>query len=113
MLKTSLIQGGTCMPRTLLSSRRRPLVVALAGLGLAVSLGCVSSGKYKTLQAERDDLAAKNKGLQADVTAANQKNQTLASENSSITSEKDALQKKVSDMEARGKEMDTQLQRSA
>ncbi len=97
------------------SSRRaaRPAVAAAAallGVGFVLSAGCVSSGRYRTLEQERDALAIHNQALQGEVNAANQKGETLAQEKSSLASEKAALEQRLAQIEEQEKTLGSQLQ---
>src|SRR2546425_466360 len=57
----------------------------------ASSSGCVSSGKYRSLEQERDALAGRNQALQGEVNTANQKGDALTQEKTALASEKEAL----------------------
>lgn len=104
----------------LLHRTGRPVLVpvaALLGAGLLLSNGCVSSGKYRTLEQERDALAGKNQTLQANVDAANkrgddltQEKAALASEKSALASEKATLEQRLAELDAQQKTLGSQLQ---
>jgi chemotaxis protein MotB len=99
--------------RGLLQRTGRPLVVAagaLLGAGLMVSNACVSSGRYKTLEQERDALAGKNQTLRADLDAANQRSDGLTQEKAALASEKSALEQRLADLDAQQKTLGSQLQ---
>jgi chemotaxis protein MotB len=84
--------------------------VAIVVTVLALSAGCVSSGKYKSLQQERDALSARNQALQGDVSAANQKGEALAQEKSALAAEKAALEARLAQLEDQEKTLGSQLQ---
>jgi chemotaxis protein MotB len=84
--------------------------VALLFTVLALSAGCVSSGKYRSLEQERDALSARNQALQGDVNAANQKGETLAQEKSALASEKTALEARLAQLQDQEKTLGSQLQ---
>ncbi len=97
------------------SSRRaaRPAVAAAAallGVGFVLSAGCVSSGQFQSLQQERDALADRNKALQGQVDAANQKSGALAQEKSALASDKAALEQRLAQLEELQKTLGSQLQ---
>jgi chemotaxis protein MotB len=85
-------------------------IAALVAVVVALSAGCVSSGKYKSLQAERDALASKNQGLQEELKAANQKGEALAQEKSALDSEKKVLEGRLGQLEEQEKTLGSQLQ---
>jgi chemotaxis protein MotB len=87
----------------------RPAAVALVVTALAMSAGCVSSGKYKSLQQERDALSARNQALQGDVSAANKKGETLAQEKSALASEKETLEARLAQLQDQEKALGSQL----
>lgn len=89
----------------------RPAAVALLLTVLALSAGCVSSGKYRSLEQERDALSARNQALQGDVNAANQKGETLAQEKSALASEKAALEARLAQLQEQEKALGSQLQK--
>ena len=93
-------------------SRRpaRPVITVLLGAVLALSVGCVSSGKYESLQQERDALAGRNQALQGEVSAANQKGQSLEQEKSALASEKAALEERLAQLQEQEKTLGSQLQ---
>ena len=95
------------------SARRtaRPAAVALLLTVLALSAGCVSSGKYRSIEQERDALSARNQALQGDVNAANQKGETLAQEKSALASEKAALEARLAQLQEQEKALGSQLQK--
>ena len=85
------------------SSRRsaRPAVAAAAallGIGLALSTACVSSGRYRILEQERDALADRNKALQGDIDAAKQKSASLEEERTALATEKAALDQRLAQL---------------
>jgi len=102
--------------RTLASKSRaaRPAIaaVAVAVLGAGLALACVSSGKYKALQQDRDALAGRNQTLQGDLTAANSKTESLAQEKSALDTEKAAVEARLAEVEAREKALGSQLQQT-
>jgi chemotaxis protein MotB len=103
------------MLKPCVSSRRpaRPLIAAAAlllGAVSALSAGCVSSGKYRSLQEERDALASRNQALQGEVSAAMQKGDTLSQEKSALASEKEALEQRLSQLQEQEKTLGSQLQ---
>lgn len=85
-------------------------VAAFLGAGLMLSIGCVSSGKYKTLEQDRDALAARNKALQGAVYAANQRGDVLTQDKSSLAAEKAALDQRLAELDAQQKTLGSQLQ---
>jgi chemotaxis protein MotB len=108
-----------CVP----SGRRAPRAVAAAavfvGAGLLLSAGCVSSGKYKSLEKERNDLSGRNKALQGEVETANQKNDTLTQQNAALEQQKSGLESdraslsdRLSKLEEQGKSLGVQLQQN-
>ena len=95
---------------------RAVALATLVGAGLVLTIGCVSSGKYKTLQQEKDALASQNKDLQGQVSAGNQKNQTLQQEKSALEQQKSAaeadkaaLADKLAKLEEQGQSLGVQL----
>ncbi len=97
----------------LLQRTGRPLAVAavvLFGAGLMVSNACVSSGRYRTLEQERDALAGKNQTLRADVDAANKRGDDLIQEKTALASEKAALEQRLAELDAQQKTLGSQLQ---
>ena len=102
------------MPKPCVSAFRptRPVAaVSVCALVMAAALsnGCVSSGKYKSLQEERDALSARNQALQGDVAAANQKGDALAQEKSALATEKAALEARLAQLEEQEKTLGSQL----
>lgn len=102
------------MLKSCVSSRRTAhpeLAVAAVFFGavIASSAGCVSSGKYRTLQQERDALAGRNQALQGEVNAANQKGDTLAQEKSALASEKAALEDRLAQLQEQEQTLGSQL----
>jgi len=97
------------------SSRRpaRPAAAVLLAAVVALSAGCVSSGKYRSLEQERDALAGRNQTLQGEVTAANQKGETLTQEKSALASEKAALEARLAQLQEQEKALGSQLQEHA
>ena len=83
---------------------------ALAGVILALAAGCVSSGRYKSLEQERDALSDRNRALQGQVDAANQQGQTLAQEKSALAAEKQDLEQRLAQVQEQEKTLGTQLQ---
>ena len=105
--------------RDRLAQRALVLPAVLVAAGLLASAGCVSSGKYNTLEQERDGLAARNQDLQGQVTQASQKNSALEQEksgleqqNSTLQSDKAALADRLSKLEQQGQTLGSQLQQS-
>jgi len=101
------------MPRV--SSERpayRPATWAtvLAGAVVVLSTGCVSSGKYQSLQQERDALAGRNQALQGDLNAANQKNDTLTKEKTALEQQKGAAEADKADLAGRLAKIEEQAQ---
>ena len=105
------------------SDRLAPRAVAarvvLVGVGLVMSAACVSSGQYKSLQEERDAIAARNHDLQGQVSEANQKNEALQQEKSAleqqkaaVESEKAALADQLARLDEQGKALGSQLQQN-
>jgi chemotaxis protein MotB len=70
----------------------------------------VSSGKYKSLEQERDALAGRNQALQGEVSAANQKGQTLEQDKSALAKEKAALEDRLAQLQEQEKALGSQLQ---
>jgi chemotaxis protein MotB len=102
-------------PRLSFGPSSRPAIAAagaLLGIALALSAGCVSSGKYQSLQQERDALAGRNQTLQGQVDAANQKGATLAQEKSALAAEKESLEQRLAQVEEQQKTLGSQLQQS-
>jgi chemotaxis protein MotB len=77
---------------------------------LALSPGCVSSGKYKSLEEERNALSERNRALQNDVKAANDKGEGLAGEKSALETEKAALEARLAQLQEQEKTLGSQLQ---
>lgn len=100
------------MLKSHVSSRRpaRPAAAVLLGAVFALSVGCVSSGRYRSLEQERDALAGRNQTLQGEVNAANQKGETLAQEKSALASEKAALEARLAQLKEQEKALGSQLQ---
>ncbi len=103
MLKTRVCFGGPA---------RSAAAAALLVAGGLLSAGCVSSGSYRTLQEERDGLAARNQTLQGQLNAANQKGATLEQEKSALASEKAGLEQRLAQMEEQQKTLGSQLQQN-
>src|SRR5262245_59428370 len=93
---------------------RAATVAAAVILGTlcALASGCVSSGKYKALQQERDGLNSRNQALQKDLNAANEKGQALEKDKSALASDKAALEDRVAQMEEKQKTLGSQLQQN-
>ncbi len=83
---------------------------ALLGVALMLSNGCVSGGKYKSLEEERDALAGKNQALRGEVDAAGKRGDALTQEKSALESEKAALEKRLADLDAEHQALGSQLQ---
>jgi outer membrane murein-binding lipoprotein Lpp len=66
----------------------------------ALSAGCVSSGKYRTLEQDRDTLSTRNKALEGDLEAANRKNSALAQEKSAMAAEITDVEKRLAELQA-------------
>ena len=103
------------MLRPRASSRRttRPAIAAgmlLLGVAFAFSAGCVSSGKYQSLEQERDALAGRNQTLQGEVNTANQRSDTLTQEKSALASQKEALEQRLAQLQEQEKTLGSQLQ---
>lgn len=103
------------MPKPCVSAFRpsRPAAavsVCLLVMAVALSAGCVSSGKYKSLEEEKNALSARNQTLQGDVTAANQKGDTLAKEKTALATEKAALEARLAQLQEQEKALGSQLQ---
>lgn len=79
---------------------------------LVLSAGCVSSGKYKTLQQERDILAGQNETLQGEVKAASQRGDGLAQEKDALAAEKAALEERQARLDAQRQALGSQLEQS-
>ena len=97
------------------SSRRRGRLVlaaaaAILGVGFALSSGCVSSGKYRSLEQERDALAGRNQALQGEVATSNQKGDALTQEKTALASEKEALEQRLSQLQEQEKALGSQVQ---
>jgi len=100
-------------PRVSSHRPARPAAAVSACLlltAVVLSAGCVSSGKYKSLQQERDALSTRNQALQGDVSAANQKGDALAQEKSALATEKAALEARLAQLEDQEKTLGSQLQ---
>lgn len=105
--------GGNMLLMTGRSTRRAGRSTATAaylGAGLMLCLGCVSSGKYRTLEQDRDTLAARNKALQGTVDAANQRGDVLSQDKSSLEADKAALERRLAELDAQQKTLGSQLQ---
>ncbi|HKB07356.1 MAG TPA: OmpA family protein [Candidatus Polarisedimenticolia bacterium] len=93
----------------------RPATAAAAvilGTLLVLASGCVSSGKYKALQLERDGLDNRNRALQSDLKNANDKSQALEQEKGALASEKTALEERLAKMQEQEKALGSQLQQN-
>jgi len=91
----------------------RPAIAAAAallGAALASQAGCVSSGQFKSLEQERDALAARNQALQGEVTAANQKSESVAQQRDALATEKAALDRRLAQLQEQEKALGSQLQ---
>jgi chemotaxis protein MotB len=88
----------------------RRVAAALLGAGLMLSYGCVSSGRYKALEQDRDAIAGRLQASQAEVDAARKQGDALAQEKSALESEKAALEKRLADLDAQQQALGTQLQ---
>jgi len=82
----------------------------LLGVAFAFSAGCVSSGKYQSLEQERDALAGRNQTLQGEVNTANQRSDTLTQEKSALASQKEALEQRLAQLQEQEKTLGSQLQ---
>ena len=91
----------------------RPAAAVVLGAAIALSAGCVSSGKYRSLEEERDALAGRNQALQGEVSAANQKGETLTQEKSALASEKAALEARLARLQEQERALGSQLQQHA
>jgi len=100
-------RAGVCSRRA--SRSAIPAAAMIAGTVLALLTGCVSSGKYRTLEQERDALAGRNQTLQGEVSAANQKGDTLTQEKSALAAEKAALEDRLSQLQEQEKTLGSQL----
>src|SRR3989441_6102721 len=103
------------MQRPCVYSRRRVhTMIAAAAILLggvfALSSGCVSSGKYRSLEQERDALAGRNQALQGEVNTANQKGDALTQEKTALASEKEALEHRLAQLQEQEKTLGSQLQ---
>jgi chemotaxis protein MotB len=85
---------------------------AILSASFVLSLGCVSSGKYKTLQQERDLLSQQQQTLQGEVKAANERGDDLARQKEALVAEKTALEQRQAQLDAQQKALDAQLQQS-
>ncbi len=101
------------------ASRAVAFAAALIGAGFVLSAGCVSSGQYKSLQEERDTIVNRNQDLQGQVSAANQKSETLQQEKSVLEQEKTALETdkaaladRLARLAEQGKALGSQLQQN-
>lgn len=94
---------------------RRSLVAAMAllGAGLLLSAGCVSTGKYRTLEQERDALNGRTQALQGELDAATRRGDALDGEKNALAAEKAALEGRLSELDAQQKTLGSQLQQSA
>ena len=103
------------MLKSRVSSRRpaRPAAAVLLAAVVALSAGCVSSGRYRSLEQERDALAGRNQTLQGEVNAANQKGETLAQEKSALAAERAALEARLAQLQEQEKALGSQLQEHA
>ena len=91
----------------------RPAIAAgmlLLGTAFAVSTGCVSSGKYQSLEQERDALSSRIQALQGEVAAAKQKGDALAQDKTALASEKEALEQRLAQQQEQEKTLGSQLQ---
>src|SRR6185503_5586644 len=88
----------------------RPAAVAFIVAAIALSGGCVSSGKYKSLESERKALSDRNLHLQDELKAANEKGEGLAGEKSALAAEKAALEARLAQLQEQEKTLGSQLQ---
>jgi len=93
-------------------STRRAIAAGMMLLGAAfiVPVGCVSSGKYQSLQQERDALSSRIQALQGEIAAAKQKGDALAQDKSALASEKEALEQRLAQLQEQEKTLGSQLQ---
>lgn len=82
----------------------------LLGAGLVLSAGCVSGGKYTSLEQERDALASRGQSLKGELDAARQKSAALEQEKSALQEEKAALEARLARLEEQEKALGSQLQ---
>src|SRR5258706_15975362 len=88
----------------------RTAAVALFVTMFALCYGCVSSGKYKSLEEERNALSERNRGLQDQVKVANEKGEGLAGERSALATEKADLEARLAQVQEQEKALGSQLQ---
>jgi chemotaxis protein MotB len=82
------------------SSLRTPLTVrvsaaALLAVGVMTIAGCVSSGRYYSVEAEREALAARNKALESEAENARRAAEAEAQEKNALATEKSALEQQM------------------
>jgi chemotaxis protein MotB len=91
----------------------RPAVAAAAVLVGAVSLvstGCVSSGRYTSLEQQRDALSGRIQALQDELNAANQKSEGLAQDRSTLAADRAALEQRLAELQEQERALGSKLQ---
>jgi chemotaxis protein MotB len=86
--------------------------VAMLAAGAVLALGCVSSGKYTSVEQDRDILSTRNQNLKQEMEALNQKSEALAQERSALAAEKADLERRLTELEARENALGLRLKQS-
>ena len=97
-------------PRVFSYRPPRPAAMALLVTMFALCYGCVSSGKYKSLEEERNALSERNRALQDQVKTANEKGEGLAGERSALATQKADLEARLAQLQEQEKALGSQLQ---
>jgi chemotaxis protein MotB len=88
----------------------RARAAALLGTVIVLLAGCVSSGKHRSLEQQRDALSGRIQTLQAEADAATQKSDALAQERSALATERAALEERLAQLQEREKALGSALQ---
>ena len=83
---------------------------ALAGIVLVSFAACVSSGKYESLEQQRDAISGRNQAMQAEMEEIKQKTEALAQEKAALAEERAALERRLAELQEREKALGSQLQ---
>jgi len=86
--------------------------VAIIGAGVVLTIGCVSSSKYTSVEQDRDLLSTSNEKLKQELEALNQKSVALDQERSALAAEKAELEARLAELEVREKALGSKLQES-
>jgi len=86
--------------------------VVMLGAGVVLVNGCVSSGKYTSVEQDRDLLSTSNENLKKEMEALNQKSEALAQERTALAAEKADLEGRLAQVETREQALGMKLQES-